>query len=248
MKKVLVEWKHISLKEQIEGFYIKNSVNLLTNEDVDNKITEAGINDKGVLLKKAGLTCKALSTVTKCAHGLQQLSKPDYAGSIILKTSAVVTAVNPPILPNRFSYVQNGQLSFSASATIGAVLTLFSIRENSTSKSASGSFDFSLISSLCFLTSLKRRSGATSSSFGENSKSVILPPVNADSTTFASTTSSTYFSSASLFLYSLYRDSFTLCPSSNASFSVSFDFATIDLNSPYSLTFSAIALLLEVSK
>ena len=39
----LVKWKHITLKEQIEDFYIKNSTKILTNEDVDDKINELSI-------------------------------------------------------------------------------------------------------------------------------------------------------------------------------------------------------------
>ncbi len=47
----LTKWRHITLKEQIEDFYIKNSSKLLTNEDVDTKIDELGIDDIRVLLE-----------------------------------------------------------------------------------------------------------------------------------------------------------------------------------------------------
>ena len=47
----LIKWKYITLKEQIENFYIKNSKKLLTNEDVDAKIDELLIDDIKVLLE-----------------------------------------------------------------------------------------------------------------------------------------------------------------------------------------------------
>ena len=45
----LIKWKNIQLKERIEEFYLKESTTLLTNEDVDNKIEESGIDDKALL-------------------------------------------------------------------------------------------------------------------------------------------------------------------------------------------------------
>jgi len=45
----LTKWKNIPLKEKIEDFYIKQSSKILTNEDVDDKIEELGINDKLLL-------------------------------------------------------------------------------------------------------------------------------------------------------------------------------------------------------
>ena len=45
----LIKWKNIQLKERIEEFYLKESTTLLTNEDVDNKIEECGIDDKALL-------------------------------------------------------------------------------------------------------------------------------------------------------------------------------------------------------
>jgi len=47
----LDKWEHITLKEQIEDFYLKNSVVLLTNEDVDAKIDNMGIDDERILLE-----------------------------------------------------------------------------------------------------------------------------------------------------------------------------------------------------
>ena len=45
----LVKWHNIQLKEKIEEFYLKNSAKILTNEDIDVKIEELGINDKVLL-------------------------------------------------------------------------------------------------------------------------------------------------------------------------------------------------------
>ena len=45
----LIKWKNIQLKDRIEEFYLKESTTLLTNEDVDNKIEECGIDDKVLL-------------------------------------------------------------------------------------------------------------------------------------------------------------------------------------------------------
>ena len=47
----LTKWKNIPLKERIGDFYIKQSSKILTNEDVDDKIEELGIDDK-LLLKE----------------------------------------------------------------------------------------------------------------------------------------------------------------------------------------------------
>ena len=47
----LDKWKHITLKEKIENFYLKNSTTLLTNEDVDEKIEDLGIDDIKILLE-----------------------------------------------------------------------------------------------------------------------------------------------------------------------------------------------------
>ena len=47
----LDRWKHITLKEQIEDFYLKNSTVLLTNEDVDAQIDSLGIDDVKILLE-----------------------------------------------------------------------------------------------------------------------------------------------------------------------------------------------------
>lgn len=53
----LVKWRNIPLKEKIEGFYLKESTTLLTNEDVDDKIGELGVDDKELLneLKNRGV-------------------------------------------------------------------------------------------------------------------------------------------------------------------------------------------------
>ncbi|MEK6946007.1 MAG: hypothetical protein AABX32_00205 [Nanoarchaeota archaeon] len=47
----LDKWKHITLKEQIENFYLKNSTTLLTNEDIDYEIGNLGIDDVKILLE-----------------------------------------------------------------------------------------------------------------------------------------------------------------------------------------------------
>ena len=47
----LTKWRYITLKEQIEDFYIKNSNKLLTNEDVDERIDELKIDDIKILLE-----------------------------------------------------------------------------------------------------------------------------------------------------------------------------------------------------
>lgn len=47
----LTKWKYITLKEQIEDFYIKNSNKMLTNEDVDERIGELKIDDVKILLE-----------------------------------------------------------------------------------------------------------------------------------------------------------------------------------------------------
>lgn len=53
----LVRWHNIQLKEKIEEFYLKESTKLLSNEDVDIKIKELGIDDKLLLndLKNHGV-------------------------------------------------------------------------------------------------------------------------------------------------------------------------------------------------
>lgn len=45
----LTKWKHIRLREQIEDFYIKNSDNLITNEDIETRIDEMKIDDVKIL-------------------------------------------------------------------------------------------------------------------------------------------------------------------------------------------------------
>ena len=47
----LIKWKHVTLKEKIEDFYLKNSNILLTNEDVDYRIDSLGIDDEKILLE-----------------------------------------------------------------------------------------------------------------------------------------------------------------------------------------------------
>lgn len=47
----LDKWKHIRLKEEIENFYLKSSVTLLTNEDVDERIDGLGIDDIKILME-----------------------------------------------------------------------------------------------------------------------------------------------------------------------------------------------------
>ena len=54
----LEKWKYIILKEKIEDFYIKNSVILLTNEDVDSKIDKLAIDDGKILLELQSLGVK----------------------------------------------------------------------------------------------------------------------------------------------------------------------------------------------
>ena len=45
----LIKWRNIQLKEKIEEFYLKESTKLLSNEDVDIKIEEVGIDDRKLL-------------------------------------------------------------------------------------------------------------------------------------------------------------------------------------------------------
>ena len=45
----LIKWQNAPLKEKIEEFYLKESTKLLSNEDVDIKIEELGIDDKKLL-------------------------------------------------------------------------------------------------------------------------------------------------------------------------------------------------------
>ena len=45
----LLKWNNIPLKEKIEGFYLKESVTILTNDDVDSTIEELEIDDKLLL-------------------------------------------------------------------------------------------------------------------------------------------------------------------------------------------------------
>src|SRR3989344_2692895 len=80
-----------------------------------------------------------------------------------------------------------------------------------------------------------------SSSLSPSSDLGIFPATIEDMAIFASTTSRIYFVSLSLFMYDLYIPSFILRPISSASFSVNFDFATMDLNSLYSAIFSDMA-------
>ena len=47
----LDKWEHVTLKEQIEDFYLKNSAAMLTNEDVDAKIDSLGVDDVSILLE-----------------------------------------------------------------------------------------------------------------------------------------------------------------------------------------------------
>jgi len=162
-------------------------------------------------------------------------SEKDQSDLINLETSDVVMDSTFPSFLNNFSYDQSGQLSFNANATYGA-----SFLCSPNSFSACG---INEINSLCFFNSTNKSSGATSSSFSKKKKSVNLPAMSEENTILASTTNGIYFNSLYLFLYSLYKDSFSLLPNSSASFSVSFDFATIDLNSLYSTTFFDIASL-----
>src|SRR3989338_8373219 len=181
-------------------------------------------------------------------------------------TSGVMSDLTLPMSLNSFSCDHNEQFSLSASAkygesflcspnssialgmkdmysSIGNACIFFFSRKSNISTSSGGSLDLFFMSSRCFSTSTNSNSGETGSSFGERSRSVILPACIEDSTMFASTTSNTYLISRSLFICALYIPSLTLCPISSASFSVSFDFATIDLNSLYSVIFSDMAFL-----
>ncbi len=47
----LTKWRHISLKDKIEDFYIKNSDKMITNEDLDIKIDNLEIDDEKILLE-----------------------------------------------------------------------------------------------------------------------------------------------------------------------------------------------------
>ncbi|MBI3035490.1 hypothetical protein HYY71_04145 [Candidatus Woesearchaeota archaeon] len=53
----LIKWHNTPLKEKIETFYLKESTKFLSNEDVDLKIEEIGIDDKALLteLKNHGV-------------------------------------------------------------------------------------------------------------------------------------------------------------------------------------------------
>ena len=101
----------------------------------------------------------------------------------------------------------------------------------------SSSFDeraeSSFIRGLCSSNSSKRYSGEYSVTTFENMMSLVTPiPVSAVNSTVASTINfvfpnSVYSNPEYSFLYFLWSDLFTFLPSSNASFSVSFDLATI---------------------
>ncbi|MBI2576873.1 hypothetical protein HYV84_06660 [Candidatus Woesearchaeota archaeon] len=45
----LEKWRHITLKEKIENYYLKNSRVMLTNEDVDERVAKVGLDDKKLL-------------------------------------------------------------------------------------------------------------------------------------------------------------------------------------------------------
>ena len=207
---------------------------------------------------------------------LQNLITGAAAGAGIIKenqgsynldrTSAVVNDSILPIFLNLFSYDQNGQLSFNASARYGASFLcspsnasalgndeinssertdfiLISSNAIRRSNSSPESFDLDNASALCRLISANIRSGETKSSLGEKMICSSLPAIREERTMLASTTNSTHFNSSNFFLYFLYSPSFTFLPNSSAPFSESFDLATIDLNTANSAAFSDIAFL-----
>ncbi|MBI2542349.1 hypothetical protein HYV80_06585 [Candidatus Woesearchaeota archaeon] len=47
----LIKWRNVPLKEKIEEFYLKESTKLLSDEDVDIKIGELGIDDNALLIE-----------------------------------------------------------------------------------------------------------------------------------------------------------------------------------------------------
>lgn len=181
-------------------------------------------------------------------------------------TSDVVNDSTLPIFLNRFSYDQNGQLNFNANATygvsflcspnnasalgnkeinssIGTDFIFISSNAINISNSSPDNFDLDNASALCRLISVNNRSGAIKSSLGEKIRCSNLPAIKEDITMLASTTNNIQFNSSNFFLYFLYSPPFTFLPNSSASFSESFDLATIDLNNANSAAFLDIAFL-----
>ena len=100
---------------------------------------------------------------------------------------------------------------------------------------------------LCSLNSSNKNSGVNNSSLSEKSNVLVTPlPINPVNKTVASTINfkgGIYFNPGYSFLYLSCNPLLTSLPNSSASFSVSLDFATIDLNILYSATFSDMAFL-----
>ena len=143
---------------------------------------------------------------------------------------------------SEISDLANSRLSLNTSSC-----TIF-ICENTKSinvlKLSSLSDDLAIISSLCSLSSSFRNSGENQSILSLNNMfEEELFPINTEKRAVASTTNNIYFLSLYNFSYLSCNDLFTFLPSSNASFSVSLDLDTIDLNNLYSFISLEMALL-----
>src|SRR3989344_2972604 len=115
---------------------------------------------------------------------------------------------------------------------------------NKNSKSLEGSLEISLILGLCSSTSLNRDCWQRNLIDSKNIISFVTPfPISPVNNIVASTTSSIYLSSGCSFLSFLYMPAFTSLANCRASFSVSLDLETIDLNNLYSFTSLEMALL-----
>lgn len=143
---------------------------------------------------------------------------------------------------SEISVLANSRLSLNISSS-----TIF-ICENTNSinalKSSSLSDDLAIISSLCSLSSSFRNSGENHSIPSLNNMfDEELLPINTENRAVASITNNIHFLSLYNFSYLSCNDLFTFLPSSNASFSVSLDLDTIDLNNLYSFISLEMALL-----
>lgn len=115
---------------------------------------------------------------------------------------------------------------------------------NKNSKSLEGSLEINFILDLCSSTSLNRDSGQYNLIDSKNIMSFVTPlPVRPVNSIVASTINPIYLSSGCSFLSFLYMPAFTSLANFNASFSVSLDLDTIDLNNLYSFISLEIALL-----
>lgn len=179
----------------------------------------------------------------------------DQNGQLNFNANAMYTA-SFLCSPNNTSALGNNEINSS----IGTDFIFISSNAINMSKSSPDNFDLDNVSALCFLISVNNRSGAIKSSLGEKIMCSNLPAIKEDMTMLASTTSNIYFNPEEIrdfrgfekllffkplnfFLYFSYSPWFTLAPSLSASFSESFDLATIDLNNVNSAAFSDIAFL-----